>query len=322
MFVSELIDSSKFLRRLSSGICAALGLFFVTLFSTDLLAGPRAGVGSKPKAGMVRIDSEEGAKRLAAFRSQRLQGDFAFEFQLVNKPASGPKRGRSIRYKGSMWGTWNEMGPLSRFIIYYPTDTVLMDLDGDGLVQVEFITQNGLEPKAWIRREGRSDFLKLSTEAMSKPLIPGIVYTPFDLLMPFIYWSDFEYEGPRLNGLSRVAQQFKMLPSEGSEAQSRGISAVRIGLDDTYDALLRVEVLKGDEAVSRFSVDSFQKVQNQHIVRQITLVDNESRDATSFRVMGAKVGFELDPAIFNAEFSLDAPEIDESEFEWFSGSRR
>jgi hypothetical protein len=36
-----------------------------------------------PSRFMERIDAEEGAQRLAAFRRQRLEGDFCFEFELA-----------------------------------------------------------------------------------------------------------------------------------------------------------------------------------------------------------------------------------------------
>ena len=43
-------------------------------------------------------------------------------------------------------------------------------------------------------RDGEFD--ELTGDALREPILPGIVYTPFDLQMPFLYWEDYNYEGP------------------------------------------------------------------------------------------------------------------------------
>jgi len=267
-------------------IGAVVGLFFV--FSQAV--AQRVG-GDEARRGMERIDEEEGALRLESFRQQRLDGDFVFEFQLEHKP----RRGRTVRYDGIMWGSWNEQGPITRFAIL-PDGLVESDFESSA---IEVIVQNGPAPQAWIKKQGEDGFVLIEDEALFEPILPGVLYSVFDLQMPFIYWQDYVYEGPALVGASRVAQRFLMLPPEGSVSMQRGIKGVRIGLDDTYNALWRIEVINEDGSVgSRFAVESFKKVEEQYIVKRITLTDYPSKDRTTFNVTEASVGLELDAKNF------------------------
>ncbi|TVP81099.1 MAG: hypothetical protein EA353_02180 [Puniceicoccaceae bacterium] len=264
------------------------------------MSAQRAGF-DRPSNRMVRIDAEEGAARLAAFRNQRLVGDFYFEFQLEHKP----RRARTTRYEGQMWGTWNAEGPVTRFLIQ--PESSRQSGPQKQVEHVELIVQNGERPLAWIRRSADGAFQQITGEALFEPILPGLLYSPFDLQMPFVYWDEFIYEGPALAGISRVAQQFLMLPPEGSASAQRGISGVRIGLDDTYDALLRIEVVDSEDSVmSRFAVESFQKVDEQYIVKRITLTDQSSRDRTTFRVEAASVGLSLGRDLFDPVASVAA----------------
>ena len=249
--------------------------------------------GERASRFMERIDTKEGAKRLAAFRRQRLEGDFCFEFELAHKP----RQGRTIPYAGIMWGSWNESGPITRLRVY-----PVRSKDNESVnssQEVELIIQNGVTPQAWIRRNDGSDFELIEGEALFEPIMPSLLYSPFDLQMPFVYWKDFTYEGPTLVGATRVAQQFLMQPPALSASAQWGISGVRVGLDDTYNALWRIEVMNAKgEVSSRFAVESFKKIQDQYIVKRITLTDYSSRDRTTFEVKAAAVGISLNQKLF------------------------
>lgn len=265
---------------------AVIGLFFVLATGGYAQFPERPGV-NDAKTAMERIDAEEGARRLDAFREQRLQGDYVFEFQLEHKP----RKARTVRYDGTMWGSWNEQGAITRFSI----STGASGADTD----LELLVQNGRAPKAWSRQNASGDFKLIKGADLFKPLLPGLVYSVFDLQMPFIFWDDFVYEGPALVGASRIAQRFLMIPPEGSESARQGISGVRVSLDDTYNALWRVEVLDEEGNIrSKFSVESFKKVQEQYIVKRITLIDYHSKDRTTFKVVDASVGQKLEDELF------------------------
>ena len=301
----HLIKFLEFKKRSVVLVCAATGLFWACILAVTY-AQDRAG-GDAPNRFMERIDQEEGVRRMAAFRNQRLDGDYCFRFELEHLP----RRGKKTTHYGVMWGSWNSLGPVTRIQLL----TSDRDATDAGEEYIELIIQNGLAPKVWSRTSVGDAFKKLEGAALFEPIIPSVVYSPFDLQMPFIFWNDFLYEGPgRVQ--SRVAQQFLMMPPEGSVALERGIQSVRVGLDDAYDALLRVEVLgQADEELSRFTVESFKKVQEQYIVKEVTLKNYASKNRTRFKVKSASVGLVLDEEIFSACHSIIPEVIPDALFE-------
>ncbi|MGJ8651895.1 MAG: hypothetical protein ACSHX8_01360 [Opitutaceae bacterium] len=294
----------NFLKRPIAIGFVAVGLFCACM--STMVSAQRAG-GDEPSRFMERIDQAEGARRMASFRSQRLAGDYCFRFELEHLP----RRGKKTTHHGVMWGSWNELGPVTRIQLLTSGNDSAETNEGT----IELIIQNGLEPKVWSRTRVGDKFQKVEGDALFEPIITSVVYAAFDLQMPFIYWDEFVYEGPgRVQ--SRVAQQFLMMPPEGSAALDRGIQSVRIGLDDAYDALLRVEVLgDADEELSRFTVESFKKVQEQYIVKEVALKNYTTKDRTRFKVKSASVGLVLDKNIFSACHSIIPEVIPDALFE-------
>jgi len=297
-----LTDTKLIFSRLRS---AAYGLSAAGLFCVCLLNSAEAQrvVSSRPTPGVDRLDSDEASERLKAFRQQRLAGDYCFRFELVHLPSKAKKR----VYTGTMWGSWNGSGPITRFQIFSDSSDL-----GSGVI--ELIIQNGEAAKAWLRRGVIGDFELLEGADLFKPLLPGIAYRPFDLQMPFIYWDNFKYVGTGVVQ-SRSVQQFEMYPPEDSYANENGVHAVRLGLDDNYDALLRVEVLdtSGDE-LTRFTIGGWKKVEGQYVVKEVTIKDYTTGDRTRFEVEASSVGLKLNPAIFNVDRLVEPPYIPESNF--------
>lgn len=249
------------------------------------------------------IDAAEGARRLQAFRNQRLEGDYCFRFELEHLP----RRGATVRYQGTMWGSWNVRGPVTRFELNGGPGI------GEGMTR-SWILQNGPEPMAWSRDADGGPFLPLEGDALFTPLLPGVVHAPFDFLMPFLYWSDYRYEGAdRIR--SRIARNFLMYPPSGSLVPE-WLDSVRIGIDDAYNALLNIEVLEASGRTrSSFTVESFKQVQGQWIVKRIVMKDWRSRDRTRFKVLSASLGLALPDAVFSPVDAMETPSLSEAMFE-------
>ena len=257
---------------------------------------------------MERLDAAEAAKMVQLFRAQRPEENFCFQFQLEHKP----RRGRTVRYEGILFGSRNRFGPVSRVKLFREK---IGEGSPVGLSPIEIIVQNGLVPRVWVRRKAVDDFVLIKDSTLFEPIFEGVLYTPFDLQMPFIFWNDYVYEGPS-RVLSRIGQNFRMLPPEGSLAESNDVTAVRIAIDDTYYALLRAEVLEAKNKVrSRFTVRGIRKVQGHYIVKEVELKNMTTKDATSFKVKAARVGLPLDSAMFNPEAGLELPEVLAKSFE-------
>lgn len=232
------------------------------------------------------INQEEGREIINNFRRQRLEGDFVFDFDLSYLP----RRGETIFYQGVLWGTWNDKGPLFRMILWSPSapDKLLLNM----------IVQGGEKPMVW-RQNADGSVEELSSDAMGQPLIPGANYTAFDLIMPFVYWDEFYYEGSR-----RVAGQpahvFAWLAPEEFVVKNPHMARVEGALHAHYHALLEANVYDSEDQRTRsINVLSFREVDNQYIVRTIDLIERPENNKSRFRVVSAAVGIHLDPSVFD-----------------------
>lgn len=277
----------------------ALGFFFIVVLSSA-----KASSENTRNRFSKNLSAEEGQRFLERFRAQRLQGDYCFKFLLEHLP----RRGRTVRYQGTLWGSWNEAGPVSRISL----NPVASLGEASTVPPLEWVVQNGQNPQVWARQGNSPAFTPLGDAALMEPLFQGVLYRPFDLLMPFIYWEDYQCEGIKTIG-TRIVQQFLMQPP--SEVAFPGLSAVRLALDSQYQALLRIEILNTeDKAITRFDVESFKKVQEQYIVKRITLGDRLSGERTRFKVIAAAVGLELPLSTFDAQNFSEAPQIPSEQF--------
>lgn len=247
----------------------------------------------------AQLDEAEGARILRNFRNVRLAGDFLFRVNLVYQP----HRGETVTYTGRFGGEFRG-GMRTRVDLEQP---------GSSGEPLRFLQWNGPEPRLWKFTDGAT-VDAATDELLFQPLLPGITIRPFDVQMPFIYWDDYAYEGSgRLKG--RPIHYFLLYPPE-DDARYADIGAVRVALDEDYNAALRAEVLDGEgDRLRRIEGQGIKKVDDQWIVSRIDLIDFTTRDRTILRVTAARVGLDLPAALFTpAGLAQPFPEIELEEF--------
>ena len=238
-----------------------------------------------------QIDPSEGTQILTAFRSARTRGDYAFAFDLINRPYGKT----SITYHGRMVGTWDaENHAITRSDIAIENASVLrlIYIGGPDGIMIRSTDDNPAE--------------QITGEARFKPIIDGLTFTPFDLQMPFLFWTDYIYEGTR-KLLGRPAHYFILYPPKTFENDELG--AVRVAVDADFLVMLMAEELdQSGNVIKAFRINGFEKVDNQWIVKEIDLVDERTKDRTRFKVIDASVGLEFPAKIFikNARGTIDA----------------
>lgn len=276
-----------FKKNLPACVVPSLCVLFALLLQVLSLGaqGARPGSpGGRTPQPARPVNEAQGQEIIETFRAQRLAGDFLFDFELVQMP----RRGSEIRFEGRMWGTWTPEGPLTRVAAWEPGKK------WETLRQ--FIIQSGSTPRAWLALPD-GGVAELDEVQMAEPLLEQLLYTPFDLAMPFVYW-DATYLGPeRVRG--RRAQLFLMSAPEGVRRSLPHWDRVQVALDDDFHALLRAQIMDAEDQPQRsFSIRSFKEVDGQYIVKGVDLVDEVSRDRTRFEVLGAAVGLRLPADIF------------------------
>lgn len=265
-----------------------LRFFFCLLFSllavSALFAQPR---GKVPPQFLnpTPLDEATGKAKLQRLRDAQPIGDTFLGFELAHF-TKGKRTATSIGY---LWTSWNDIGPISRLLVRQPDNS-----DNDR----QFLLQSGANPKLLGIRD--KTFVPLPPEQRDTPLMPGVAFTAFDVQMPFIYWPDTVYEGPlRLRG--RQAHNFLLYPPSESAAP-KGTAAIRLTLDATFNAPLRIQLLGEDGASFRtLQILSFKKVGEQWLVKTIDLIDETSREKTRFEVQSAATGIDLPYSVFSTE---------------------
>lgn len=262
-------------------------IILVTALITLPLCHARRGI-YKP-APVRKINQTEGRKRIESFRQWRYNGDYSFKFDMKHMP----RRGRGKTFQGVLWGSWNPAGPVMRMELW-PGNAPN--------IKAKFLIQSGPEPKVWIQQPNEPGVHQLSEKEFFEPLFEGVTYTPFDMLMSFIYWNDFTYEGSE-KVKSRQAHLFLMKPPQSIRANYSKLSAVRVVMDAHYNFLLRADQLdRMKQPRKSFRLIDFKKVQNEYIAKTMDLVDESTHEKTRLQVIAAAMGLHLDRSTFDPEY--------------------
>lgn len=243
----------------------------------------------------ARLNEEEGERLLERFRKSGIPEPFSFHFRLEHMP----RRAATVTYEGRLWAHW--WGGVHETRIHL--------LEGTPAGGVGLLLRNGPEPEAWIRRAGEDATAEtVDRNRMMEPLTEDIAFTPFDLLMPFVHWEDWVYEGSRrMRG--RPAHYFLLYPPE-DDPRYADVSGVRILVDADFNALLQAEVIDTDGArMKTLRADSFRRVGDQWIVRRIDITDERTRDRSRFEVVAAAMDAELDEGVFAPGSLGEVPEL-------------
>ncbi len=270
-----------------AGLLACLVVFCATLLPVDAEAQPRR---YRPPARYIQLgkpDQAEGRKILENFRQQGIAGDYYLEFDLRVLPRRGDTR---VVTGGRLWGSRNDTGPVSR--VELPAV--------DSAPVRRLLVQNGAQGAVWVSPVSAglpAAGGALDTAALFTPLA-GTGLTTFDLQMPYLYWSDFVFEGVApVRG--RPAHVFLLYPPDDIAALKPELTGVRVYLDTQFGALVQSQQIGGDERVLKsLTVLDLKKVDDQWMVKTIDLRDEITRDKTQFVVTGAALGLDFSGVLF------------------------
>lgn len=230
-------------------------------------------------------DPAEGREIMSTFRRLGLPGDYFLEFDLEVLP----RRGKRSVVTGRMWGSRNELGPISR-VDLEPTQNT---------PPTHLITQNGPEAEAWrYLADEEASVEQLGHQKIMDDLA-GTGLRIFELQMPFIHWPDYVFEGvTRIRG--RSVHAFLMYPPQEFAAAHPEVSAVRLHLDVKFHALMQAVVLgDGESPLRKLTVLDLKKLGDQWIVKSIDVRDEVTRDKVKFEVTGAALNLDFSPLLFS-----------------------
>ena len=177
---------------------------------------------------------------------------------------------------------------------------------------LSFLLRNGSKPLAWIRLP---DALprEMSEEELFMPLIEGMNQSPFDLLMPFVFWEAEYIKSGRVAGRPSHLYSFSSPP--WVQKARPAITKIIMALDKNYEAPLRIETFTQLNVPERtFILNSFKKVSDYWIVKSLDCKERETRSNTRFEVTAAALNLDVDLSLFSPDGLLSQPLIPEDAF--------
>ncbi len=239
-----------------------------------------------PLLRLGKVDQADGREALQSLRRLGISGDYFLEFQLRVMP----RRGEERVIAGKLWGSRNENGPVSRV-------SLAVGKAAGETAERRLLIQNGPHPAAW-RRDAAGRIEQLGVDLLFEPIVPEADMTAFDLMMPFIYWNDFTYEGlTRFRG--RPAHIILLRPPPDFAARHPALKGVRVQLDAQFNALVQSELLgEHDVVMKTLSLVDLKKVGEQWIPRTLDLRDEATRNKTRFDVSAAALNQNFSAALF------------------------
>lgn len=229
-------------------------------------------------------DQAEGARILSEFRQAGIAGDYWLSFELRVMPRKGAER----TVTGALLGTPGNGGPITRITT------------GDGT----WLIEAGPQPSAWTVN---GDVVESAGPGQS---LAGTGVTVFDLQMPFLYWTDFTYEGQaRVRG--RPTYSFILRSPAGQPLPEAELTGVRVLIDTQFQAMVQAELLgKGGTIFKSISLLDLKKVGEQWLVKAVDVRDHRTRDKTRFTVRAAALDLDWPPGMFSpAALTSPAPPV-------------
>ncbi len=283
-------------RQTALSVCLLFGLVAAGLTPAPLAAQSRL---NRPAPRYLQLsppDQKQGAEILREMRAAGPDGDYYLEFELRVLP----RRGEERSVPGRLWGGRNGEGPVTRLSIRPLADSSNpAGAVGAAKAEQRLLVQGGPKPAAWHwpATDGSSS-IAVDEGALFAPLA-GTDLSAFDLQMPFLYWSDFVYEGKtRLN--DRPADAFLLYPPAALAARRPDLAAMRVYLDPQYHALVQAEQLGEKERVLKsMRVVELKKIGEQWMVKAVELRDETTRNKTRFVVTAAALGRDFAGGIFD-----------------------
>ena len=251
--------------------------------------------GPFPARGFAKVlTDEEASLRLERYRAFLVRDlnqtiyhqSYALRFRLRHMP----RRGAESVYTGTLSGL-----ALGHGTIRIDMDSVPSEREG-----VTILLRNPVNPEAWRYSKGLSKSLKLESKDLLDPLVEGVNQSPFELLMPFVFWDATYEKSGRVAG--RPAHVYRFSCPEWVRKAQPTWFRITLALDDAYEAPLRVETFSNRSVSHKtFLLNSLKKIESTWIVKAFDCKNRADMSNTRFEVLSAALQLDLDPVLFAPE---------------------
>lgn len=285
-------------------------IFFVCLVLSGFCIQQTCLVGKNvfPARGFAKVlTKEEAADRLQKYRSfvardlntTSFHNAYAFRFRMRHMP----RRGNEFSRTGIVYGLSLGHG-LSR-----------IDLDSTDAQPnpQKFLLHNGSRPSAWLLSSNMKNSRLMELDELFKPIFDGMNQSPFDLLMPFVFWDANYIKSGKVAG--RPSHLYSFLPPQWIKEIRSDITEIIMALDHSYQAPLRIETFyKSNVPTQTFILNGMKKISDHWIVKSLDCKNRKDRSNTRFEITSAALNLDLDLSYFSPGGLLRIPAIPSDAF--------
>jgi len=261
-----------------------MGAAIALIFVSESAAQPRRGYDK-----VVELSPDEAAQMWGAFKNSSIAGDYAMSFTLTHSP----KRGEDVLYEGEIFGARRGEETLTRLRIRKSGGEKFSD----------FLISHSPSGGSVAKAEG-GKFAAVPKSDWFKPLVDGLIYSPFDLMMPYKNWR-WRYAGG--GRIGQAVYFFDLYPPADMAEQ---IGKVRMAITREFNSPAQTEIFSpGGARLKTVSLGSVKKIDGLWIVRETSARDDATRDKDKLVFRAAAVRTVLDSKIFSDPSAPALPEL-------------
>lgn len=215
------------------------------------------------------LSAEEADKQIALLRSHQLIESSEISFDFIHQTGGSlePIKTQGILLVGSA-----NQAIFKRLLL----------IDENKNISVDYIFRESAVSEAWKRLGSERTFTLMSEDEMFSPLAKNILFRPVDVLMPYINWDEYSYEGPQAFGVRSLVQNYLFSAESTPAFLSRGISSVRLSIDSKYNSVRKIEYLNDQDVINELIISGVKKINNLWIISR--LIFKEKNSKTIFKV--------------------------------------
>lgn len=254
-----------------------MGALIALIFVSESVAQIRRG-----NDRVVELTTQEASEMWGKFKSAKIAGDYVMDFTITHSP----RKGENVEYTGEIYGTRRGDEVLTRIRV--------KKANQENAPVSDFILSNSSRGGVVWKAEG-DKFVEVSKADWFKPLVDGLIYSPFDLLMPYVNWKYVYVGGGRIG---QAVYFFDLLPP--SKEIAKEVSRVRIAITREFNSPAQTEIYnqEGDVA-KKVTLGSVKKFDGLWLVRQMFARDEKSRDKDKLEFRAGAVKTIIDSSVFD-----------------------
>ena len=257
---------------MTNSFTSILSTFVVLIF---LFCSAHAQNIKRPKFSVgLDLSPEAASERWQEFSKSKLGGDYCMMFEIKHRP----RKSEEIKYVGYMLGS-EKNGIVYTRIRVAPASTP---------TKIEEYIFKNAPSKSEVWKLKNDKFELLPHKDWTSPICAGLLYSPFDLLMPYKHWI------PTYVGADKIGQAVHLYDLTSSEFPSK---TVRVALTRDFNAPAQI-VIFGKDEYKTANLGSVKKVDGLWIMREASVKDERTKDKDILRFTAAKFKLNLPISIF------------------------